>query len=162
MIASLVLLLHFLGYMSVENAYMSLYFAAALLFIAEIGVVSFGLLSVNAILAFYAAYSLHMGHTTILGLSVGWPLFFGIVFVEILIIVCFIFVFLKLRGIKTTTGTENMIGEKATVLNWDGQKGKVRFEGEDWQANANTDLDLNEGDKVTIESVYKLELTITA
>lgn len=162
MIASFILLLYFLGAIPLESAYISLAIAAVVLIVAEVGIISFGLLTVNALLALYASYALYVGQETVLGLSVGWPLFFGVVFAEAIIIATFILVMTRLRRIRATTGTESMIGQKATILKWSGKKGSVRFEGEIWKAKSETEMDLNKDDEVTIQSLNKLDLTITA
>ncbi len=161
MIASIILFIHYMGLISLESAYTSLFIAGIVLIIAEVGIVSFGLLAVNGLLALYASYSLY-NQDSALAFNAGWPLFFGVVFTEAVIIIAFIIVMKRIRRIKNTTGTENMIGQKASIIDWDSQKGNVRFEGEIWKANSNTELELNENDEVTIESVNKLNLTITA
>ncbi len=161
MIASIILFIHYMGLISLESAYTSLFIAGIVLIIAEVGIVSFGLLAVNGLLALYASYSLY-SQDSALAFNAGWPLFFGVVFTEAVIIIAFIIVMKRIRRIKNTTGTENMIGQKASIIDWDSQKGNVRFEGEIWKANSNTELELNENDEVTIESVNKLNLTITA
>ena len=161
MIASLILLTHFLGLITLESAYTTLFIAGIVLIIAEIGIVSFGLLAINGLLALYASYTLYAQEAA-LEFSAEWPLFFGVVFTETLLIITFIIVMTRLRRIKNTTGTESMIGQKATVINWDGKKGSVRYEGEIWKAKSETEMDFNENDEATILSINKLDLTITA
>lgn len=162
MIASLILLFHFLGVISIESTYTSLAIVGVVLIIAEFGIISFGLLALNGMLALYAAYALRAGHETILGLSVDWQLFFGVVFTEAIIITAFIIALNRMRTIKKTVGTESMVNQKATILEWDKTAGKVRYEGEIWNAVSNADMELNKNDEVTIESVDKLVLKITA
>ena len=162
MIASLITALHLLGFIAKESAVASLCVAAVLLIIAELGIVSFGLLAFNGLIAFYAAYALHTGNDLLFGITVGWPVLFGIAFVECAIIASVITVYVWLRKQKTTTGTEAMIGSKATILEWNGKKGNVRFEGEIWKAQSDKEMDFNPDDKVTVHAVNKLDLTIGA
>lgn len=162
MIASIVLFIHFLGFMSVENTVACLYVTAALLIVAEIGVVSFGLLAINGLLAFYAAYTLQTGAELLFGLTPGWPFLFGVAFVELIIIVAVVSVHIWIRKQKTTTGTEGMIGQTAVILDWMGTKGRVRFEGEIWNAKSAHEMELSPDDEVQVSSVNKLDLTITA
>ncbi|MGH1377623.1 MAG: NfeD family protein [Alphaproteobacteria bacterium] len=162
MIASLIIVLHLLGIITIESATTSLYVAGALLIIAELGVVSFGLLFMNGALAIYAGYALHLGRDLIFGIAVGWSVLFGIAFLEISVIAIVIFVHLKLRNMKQVTGTQSMIGEEATVLEWNGKNGSVRYEGEIWNAQSKTEYDLNPKDTVKVSEVTKLNLTITA
>lgn len=162
MIASLILFLYFQEYITLDSAYTSLYIAGVFLIIAEIGIVSFGILTLNGLLALYAAFALHMGHQSIFGLEIGWPLMLGITFIELICVITIIAVHMKLRSITTKTGTESMIGQKATVMNWDGEKGTIRFEGEIWKAESHSKMDLKENDIVTIEEINKLIITVTA
>ncbi len=162
MIASLIILLHLSGVITLSSAITSLYVTGALLLIAEIGVVSFGLLALNGTLAIYAAYTLQAGTDLIFGIPIGWPVLFGIAFVEVLMIVAIILVHTWLRNRPTSTGKEAMIGEKATILEWSGTAGKVRFEGEIWQAQSEKTMDLAPNDSVKIQSVGKIYLTVTA
>ncbi len=162
MIASLIILLYLAGIIPLSSAIPSLYIAGALLLIAEIGVVSFGLLALNGLIAIYAGYTLQAGTDLVFGIPIGWEVLFGIAFVEVLIIAVVITVHMWLRSQKTTTGIEGMINQPATVLDWSGTKGKVRFEGEIWEAHSAAEMDLTKDDTVKIESVGKKQLTITA
>ncbi len=162
MIASLIILLHLSGIVTLGSAITSLYIAGALLLVAEVGIVSFGLLALNGIIALYAGYTLQIGSDLVFGVPIGWEVLFGIAFVEVFIIGVVIAVHLWLRSQKTTTGIEGMIGEKATILDWNGQSGNVRFEGEIWKAHSSAEMDLSKDDKVIIQSVGKNQLTITA
>lgn len=162
MIASLIILLHLSGIIPLGSAITSLYIAGALLLIAEIGIVSFGLLALNGIIALYAGYTLQVGSDLVFGIPIGWQVLFGIAFVEVFIIGVVVAVHMWLRSQKTTTGIEGMIGQKATILDWNGQKGNVRFEGEIWNASSTAEMDLSKDDEVTIHSVGRNQLTITA
>jgi membrane protein implicated in regulation of membrane protease activity len=53
-----------------------------------------------------------------------------------------------------------MVGQKASVLNWNGTQGRVQYEGEDWKAVCAKPLELSIGEDVVIERVDKLKLTI--
>lgn len=162
MIATLIILLHLSGIVETGSAITSLYIAGVLLLIAEIGIVSFGLLALNGLIALYAGYTLQAGSDLVFGIPIGWPVLFGIAFVEIFIIGVVVAVHLWLRSQKTTTGIEGMIGETATILDWNGQSGNVRFEGEIWKAKSAAEMDLAKDDQVVIQSVGKNQLTITA
>ena len=162
MIASLIVALHLLGFVSVETAPTLLYFVGFLLFGAEIAIVSLGLLSINALMAIYAGYAIQIGQDLFFGMPIGWPMFFGIAFVEVVIIFVVVSVHLRLRKVKISTGIESMIGEKAKIIEWDGQAGSVSFEGEIWKAKSEKALELNPNEEVTVEAVNKIDLTISA
>ena len=162
MIASLILALHLLGYITLTNTISSLYIAGALLIIAELGVVSFGVIAFNGLLALYAGYALQQGTDILFGIPVGWDVLFGIAAVELFIVITVISIHTWLRNIGASTGTEGMIGEKAIITNWDGKKGSVRYEGEIWKAVSKHEIELGPDEEVIIDAVNKLELTIRA
>ncbi len=162
MIASLILLLHLTGVITLESAVSSLYLVGALLIIAELGIISFGLIAFNGALAIYAAYALQSGSDLIFGVPVGIPTLFSIAFIEFGLIALIVFVHLWLKKQKAITGKQAMIGANVTIIEWDKNKGSVNFEGEIWKAASKESMDLNKGDKATIKSINKLELTITA
>lgn len=160
MIASIIVLLHLIGFIDANSAITSLYIAGAMLLIAELGVVSFGLIALNGLIAIYAGYTLQTGSDIFFGLELGWSVLFGIAFVEVVIVGTVITVHMWLRNKKATTGTESMIGATATVLGWSGTKGSVRVEGEIWKALSSNELELKPDEEVTIETINKLNLII--
>ena len=162
MIGSLLILLHLAGIISQASALTSLYIAGILLIFLELAVVSFGIIAFNGILALYAAYTLQTGSDIIFGIPVGFPFLFGIAFVEILAVIAIVAIHLWLRSLRTTTGVEGMIGQAATILEWSGTEGMVRFEGETWKAKSEQEMDFDPDDKVTIESVGKMDILISA
>ncbi len=162
MIASFIIILQLLGFVSLSSAITSLYIAGILLIIAEVAVVSFGLIALNGVIALYAAYAMQSGSDLIFGIPIGWSVLFGIAFVEISIIASVVAVYMWIRKQKTTTGTEGMIGQSAQIIEWNKKSGSVRFEGEIWKAKSDKELELKPNDSVNIDSVNKLNLTITA
>ncbi len=162
MIASLIIALHLLGVISVQSAISSLYIAGALLIVAELGIISFGLIAFNGVIAIYAAYALQVGSDLIFGVPVGIPTLFGIAFIEFFVIGLVVFVHLWLRKQKAITGKQAMLGAEVTIIEWKDTNGFVNFEGEIWKAKSKDKMELNKDEKVTIESINKLELIITA
>lgn len=163
MIASLIVLLHLTGIIAQSNAVTSLYIAGIIMIIAEIGIISFGMIAFNGLIALYAGYTIQSGNDMILGIDIGWPVLFGIALVETLIIVTVIAVHIRLRNIKASTGPQSMIGNKASIIEWDNtsNQGSLRYDGEIWKAVSEEKLNLNPGDQVAIKKVSKLKLTIT-
>ncbi len=62
---------------------------------------------------------------------------------------------------KNTTGVEAMIGNEASILHWKGTKGKVHYEGEDWQAYSDEAYTLKRDDKVLISKIDGLRIKIS-
>lgn len=160
MIASIITALYLMGIVGGPQAVIFLVVCGVLLLAAEIAVTSFGVLALNGILALFVGYSIHNGADTVLGLPLDWSLLFGIAFVELVFLVISIFIILHYRGKKATTGVESMIGEKAHVVEWDGQKGTIRIQGENWKAQSEKPLELSKDEKVTVTAVNDLTLTI--
>jgi membrane-bound serine protease (ClpP class) len=148
--------------MDAATASTFLYICGGLLLIAEVAVVSFGVLALNGLIALFAAYAIQTGDNLVLGVPIDWSFLFGIAFIEGLIIVAGIYIILKHRNKKPTTGSEGLIGEKAVVVEWDGKEGRVRIQGEIWAAQSNKPLQLSEKDKVTVTKMETLILTIEA
>lgn len=68
----------------------------------------------------------------------------------------------RLHKKKVTTGIESMIGASARVTKWNGKTGKIRIQGEDWQAYSDKKLELSEKDTVVISKVTGLKIKITS
>lgn len=62
---------------------------------------------------------------------------------------------------KGTTGIEGMIGEVASVLEWKNQQGRIRIQGEDWQAYSDEAFALKKGDNVIVSEIHGLKIKIT-
>tara|TARA_R110002124_G_scaffold64985_2_gene177643 strand:+ start:450983 stop:452431 length:1449 start_codon:yes stop_codon:yes gene_type:complete len=71
-----------------------------------------------------------------------------------------IFVLIKLRHLKNTTGMESMINSHATIEEWDGREGRVDLYGESWLARADRILALSAGEKIKITGKDGLTLLI--
>lgn len=67
------------------------------------------------------------------------------------------------RTIKEFISTDNpndIIGKEAFIIEWNGSHGKVRYQGEIWNAYTDSTTSLVENDEVTIESVENLHLCV--
>lgn len=62
---------------------------------------------------------------------------------------------------RISTGPESLLGTRAEVLAWEGKVGRVRAQGEIWQATSDGPLYLQPGDQVLIARVEDLHLKIT-
>lgn len=162
MIASLITGFYLLDFVRAGEASTFLYIYGALLLIAEIGVVSFGLLALNGALAIYVGYIIQTGNNTIFGVDLNWPFVFGVAFVELTAIAVCAMVLIRHRRQKLTTGTESMIGHKAVVLEWQGMHGSVLIQGETWKAYSEKALELNKNSEVIVDAVEGLKVKISA
>ena len=160
MISSFFLLLYLAGILDAGDASILLVVSGLLFIIADFTLGLFFLVAFNGFIALVVASGLMTGGTNVFGLPLDWGFFFGIAVLEIALLVPFIMVLKKVNRQKSTTGTESMLGEKASVVSWDGIQGRVRIQGEIWNAQARRTVNLNEGDKVIIDEVDKLTLII--
>mgnify|MGYP006293422545 FL=1 len=129
------------------------------LFILEIKVVSFGLLSVAGLVCFFVGslilYDFEYGLTglpisTIIGVSLGLALVVGAA------------VFLVIRAHKNRPrqGLQALIGETARVRNWHQDSGQVFIRGEVWSARTAQPVELHAGEFVEVTDVSGLTLEI--
>ncbi|MCK6419002.1 MAG: hypothetical protein L6Q57_08740 [Alphaproteobacteria bacterium] len=126
----------------------------------EVFVTSLGLLALNGLLALYASYALYNGLPTLLGVPIGWELVFGIAFVEVVGTLIALRFFLIALQKKAVTGREAMIGQSASVVDWQGRQGRVFVMGETWKAVSDQNLNLQRDAIVTIQAVDHLTLII--
>jgi membrane-bound serine protease (ClpP class) len=61
---------------------------------------------------------------------------------------------------KVSTGPESFLGANAEVISWTGREGRVRVQGEIWQAGSDHPYDFQPGDSVLIARVDDLHLRI--
>ena len=140
--------------MSVE----ALFVTAAVLLLIELFVPSAGLLTFGGFAAFCAGVIILLlsDATEFYGLSVEIVAAIGLLIFAIFAM--FGYYVFKIYKRKTTTGTEAMIGDTATIKSWKGTSGIVTYEGEDWKAKS--DSDFKKGDMVMITELNKMTLTV--
>lgn len=161
MIATFITALYLLGIVSMQSAISSLYIMGGLLIAAELMTfTTFGILAVNGAISLVMGYMIDSGAQTLFGIDVDWSFFFGVSFAEAIFLIGCILTVLHIRRQKITTGIESMIGADAEVLEWKNNKGRVRVQGEDWQAISNDKKPFKIGDITHISSVDKLTVRI--
>ncbi len=140
--------------MSVE----ALFITAVTLLLMELFVPSAGLLTFGGFTAFCAGIVILLldGAGEFYGLSIEIVIAIGLlIFVTF---ATFGFYILKTYKRAPKTGMDAMINQKAEVTSWTKTKGKVFYDGEDWQATSESSL--NKGDIVTITNINKMTLTV--
>lgn len=160
MIASLFLLLYLSGVLAASDASILLIITGILFIIADFTLGLFFLVAFNGFVALVLAAGLMTGGSNIFGLPIDWGLFFGIAVFEFALLIPFIYLLKKINKKRETTGTESMIGDTAQIVSWDGIQGKVRIQGEVWNAMAKKTIELDHGARVKVIAVDKLTVTI--
>ena len=140
--------------MSVE----ALFITALILILLELFFPSLGLLTFGGFVAFSTGLILLFLSDTqnFYGLS-----FEVVVAIGLLIFMTYVilgYYILKIYKRKSTTGIESMIGQQVMAIKWMGNKGRIEFEGEAW--NAVGEGDIKSGDAVTITNIDKMTLTV--
>lgn len=154
---SLVLSLYALQVLSINYAGLALILLAFILFIAEIKVMSHGLLAAGGII------SLFLGSIMLFNTSEGqMRLSLGVIIPTVLVTSAF-FIFamtmaIRARLKKPTTGMEGLIGEVGIASTPIAPEGKVSIHGEFW--NASSDQPIETGVKVHVIGVTNLRLKV--
>ena len=141
----------------VNYAGMLLILLAVILFIAEIKIVSHGILAVGAVIALVLG-SLLLFPSSEPGLGLSWWVILGTV-----AFTTFFFVVVIAKGIaayrqKPITGKEGMLGERGIAVTDLAPEGKVLVRGEYW--NATSSERIAKGKKVEVTAVEGLRVTV--
>lgn len=132
-----------------------------LIFLAsEAFIPSFGILGVGGLIAFIIGSMLLFDVEAMAGIGLDISSIVIASSFSVLLIGAGIFLLLKLRTLKNSTGIEAMINTHATIIEWDGRSGRVLVSGEAWNAKSETSLELNEGEKIKIKDQNNLTLLI--
>ncbi len=126
MIITLILALYLSGLVGAGEAAAFLYVCGLMLITAEFFLPAWGIAGFNGAVALFLGYAIQTGHSQILGFPVGWGLWFGMAFVEALLATAVVIIAVRHRRIKPVSGAEAMPGQKAVVVEWEGDAGRVR------------------------------------
>ena len=153
----LILAFYALQVLPVNYAGLALILFAIILFIAEIKVVSHGLLAVGGVI------SLFLGSVMLFQSPVEYMRLSLSVIIPAVLVTSAFFIFaltmaIRARLKKPTTGTEGLVGEVGIVSTPLAPEGKVSVHGEFW--NAFSDQPIEKGDKVQVIEVINLKLKV--
>ncbi len=125
---------------------------------AEIFIPSFGMLTVGGIISLIYGLKMLFEREEYIGVSISLWLF--VVIIAITAITAFFIGRLVVKDFfkKPVVGLESMAGQDAEVIEWNNKKGRVRFQGEIW--NAVSDEELQIQDAVEIVKVAGLTLHV--
>ena len=153
----LILAFYALQMLPVNFAGLALILFAIILFIAEIKVVSHGLLAVGGVISlFLGSMMLFESPTEYMRVSLS-------VIIPAVLVSAGFFIFavtkaIKARLTKPTTGREGLIGEIGTASTSIAPEGKISIHGEFW--NAMSDLRIEAGEKVQVIGVTNLKMKV--
>lgn len=130
---------------------------ALILFIMEIKITSFGLLSIGGIISLTIG-SLMLFDSPVPFLRVSLDVMIPVVTITSACFILAIYLTIKAHRRKPTTGREGLVGEKGIVRSKIDPKGKVFIHGEYWDATS--DEKIPEGTEVTVIEVNDIAIKV--
>lgn len=127
---------------------------------AEGFVPSFGILGIGGLVAFVAGAAMLFDTGAMPGLALGWDVIGGVAIVSALLLLLVLGLAVRAMQKQASTGMESMIGQPAEIVDWQGHKGRVRIQGEIWQAFSDDNYDLPPGERVFVSKAEGLSLKI--
>ncbi|MGQ9620390.1 MAG: NfeD family protein, partial [Bacteroidales bacterium] len=159
-IICLIIAFYSLHTLPVNYAGLALILFAIILFIIEIKVVSYGLLTIGGIISLIlGSLMLIDTDSTLEVVRISWKV---ILLIVVLTVAFFLFAIgfgIKAQTKKPTTGIDGMIGETGEAVSDLEPEGQIRVHGELWKAKC-TDGYASKGTKVTVTGVANLKLLV--
>ena len=157
---SIILAFYSLHTLPINYAGLALILFAVVLFIAEIKVMSYGLLTVGGVVSLLlGSMMLIRSDSTLEFFSISWSV---IITTTALSLVFFSFIIglgIKAQGRKPATGTEGIVGEVGEALTVLNPNGQVRVHGEVWNAYTRSGK-IQKGEKIRVVSMENLTLQV--
>lgn len=157
---SIILAFYSLHTLPVNYAGLALIIFAIILFLAEIKIVSHGLLAIGGVISLIlGSIMLINTESTMEVIKISWQV---ILIIVILTVAFFIFAIgfgIKAQRSKPTTGIEGMIGETGEAVSNLEPEGQIRVHGEVWNAES-LEGSVSKGAKVKIAGISNLKLLV--
>lgn len=157
---SLILAFYSLHTLPVNYAGLALIIFAIILFLAEIKVVSHGLLAIGGVISLVlGSIMLINTESTMEVIKISWQVILVIVILTVAFFLFAISFGIKAQTRKPTTGIEGMIGETGEAVSNLDPEGQVSLHGEVWNAES-LDGHVSKGDKIRVDRVSNLKLLV--
>jgi len=153
----LILAFYALQMLPVNYAGLALILFAIILFIAEIKVVSHGLLAVGGVISLFLG-SIMLFQSPVEYMRVSLSVIIPAVMVSAAFFIFAVTKAINARLQKPTTGMEGLVGETGIATTSISQEGKVSIHGEFW--NVISDQNIERGEKVQVIGVTNLKLKV--
>jgi membrane-bound serine protease (ClpP class) len=154
---SLLLSLYAFQTLPTNYAGLALIFFGIALMIGEAFAPSFGSLGIGGVVAFVIG-SVMLLDTDVSGYRLSWALIGSFAVISAAYVIGVLTLVAKSRQRPIVSGPEHMIGDRAEVIDWDGDAGRVRVQGEIWKARATEPL--SKGRLVRVERIDGLTLVV--
>ena len=154
---SLILALYAMQTLPVNYAGLLLIMLGVVLFIAEINVMSYGLLSVSG------AISIFLGSIMLIdsddpAMQISRAVLYPTLGMTFLFVIGTIYLAARSHQLQTITGIEGLVGETGVVKAKLNPYGSVLIHGETW--NAESETTISDGEKVVVEGVEGLKIKV--
>lgn len=155
---SLILALYAMQTLPINYAGLLLILLGAILFIAEISIMSYGLLSVSGVI------SIFLGSTMLIdsedpAMQISRAILYPTLGLTIVLSIGIIVLATRTRNLRKLGGMEGMIGETGLVKESLNLHGSVLVHGELWEAESDTQV--NEGEMVRVDSIEGLKIKVS-
>ena len=155
---SLILALYAMQTLPINYAGLLLILFGVILFITEINVMSYGLLSVSGVI------SIFLGSTMLIdsddpALQISRAILYPTLALTVILSLGIVVLATRTRSLKKLGGMEGMIGETGLVKEALNPQGRVLVHGELWEAEADTQI--TEGERVQVDFVQGLRIKVS-
>ena len=149
-VGAICLLLAFYAFhlLPINYAGLALIVLGMALILSEAFMPSFGIVGIGGLAAFVIG-SVLLIDTDVPGYGVSWELIGSVSFIAGASMLLLLTFFMRIRKRPVVAGPEHMIGGYGRVIDWHDRSGRVRTQGEIWQARADAPLDAGQSVRVT-------------
>ncbi|MEO8168014.1 MAG: nodulation protein NfeD [bacterium] len=158
-VIAMIIALYSMHTMPINYAGLALIVFAVILFIAEIKITSYGLLTVGGIISLaLGSVMLIDSDSSLEFIRISWGVIVPAVLVTVLFFVFAIGMGVRAQRRKPTTGSEGIIGEIGEAISAINPTGQVRVHGEIWNASATEEI--SAGSKIKVVAIENLTLRV--
>ena len=154
---SLVLALYAMQTLPINYAGLLLIILGVVLLIAEVNVMSYGLLSISGAISIFLG-SIMLMDSDDPAMQISKMILYPTLGMTFLFSIGSIYLAKKAHQLRTTTGMEGLLGEVGVVKETLNPEGTVFIHGETW--NAKSDITISDGEKVIVEAVEGLKIKV--
>ena len=159
-VISIIIAFYSLHTLPINYAGLALILFGIILFIAEIKITSYGLLTVSGVISLVLGSVMLINPESSLELiAISWGVIVPAVLVTVLFFVFAIGMGIRAQRRKPVTGIEGIVGELGEAFSDLTPDGQVRVHGEIWNATS-TDGKLKKGTPIRVDQVKNLHLTV--
>lgn len=159
-VISLILAFYSLHTLPINYAGLALIVFAIILFIAEIKVTSYGLLSVGGVISLLlGSLMLIRSESSLEFIEISWSVIISVTGVTLLFFLVVLGLGLKAQRRKPTTGSEGITGEVGVALSALSPAGSIRVHGEIWNAES-VSGSIEQGEQVRVVGITNLTLRV--